>query len=241
MPTNTYNPRNWPRYGDITKGSKNMDIKKSYKYILAVLFCFLIGSVWQNILVVKTFQFYGLPILGAGIVLTWFVFACSDILTETMGEKFAFKVCLGGVALNLVWSAITWLCIQIKGDNEYVADCYALVLGSSLRITLSSAIAYVGGSYLNNHIMDKLHKKHGEKKYYLRAILSTAVGQLFDDYVFWFLAFAPFGWSSLEKTWQMILYLPVLSAIAETVIEALITPVSKKVAFAIKAQQALEE
>lgn len=217
-----------------------LNIKKSYKQILVVLFCFLIGSVMQNILVVKTFQFYGLPILGAGIVLTWFVFACSDILTECMGEKFAFRACLGGVALNLVWSAITWLCIHIKGDNEYVAECYALVLGSSLRITLASAIAYIGGSYLNNQIMDRLHKRHGEKKYYFRAILSTAVGQLVDDYVFWFLAFAPFGWSALEKSWTMIAFLPVLSAIAETVIEAVITPVSKRVAYAIKEQQRIE-
>lgn len=217
-----------------------MDIKKSYKYILIVLFCFLIGSVMQNILVVKTFEFFGIPILGAGIVLTWFVFACSDILTECMGEKFAFRACLGGVAINLIWSAITWLCIHIKGDNAYVAECYALVLGSSLRITVSSAIAYIGGSYLNNHIMDRLHKRDGEKKYYFRAILSTAVGQLFDDYVFWFLAFAPFGWSALEKSWQMIAFLPILSAAAETAIEAVITPVSKRVAEKIKAQQAIE-
>ena len=213
-----------------------LDIKKSYKQILVVLFCFLIGSVTQNILVVKTFQFYGLPILGAGIVLTWFVFACSDILTECMGEKFAFRACLGGVALNLIWSLITFVCIKIKGDNEYVAECYALVLGSSLRITLASAIAYIGGSYLNNHIMDRLHKRHGERRYYFRAILSTAVGQLVDDYVFWFLAFAPFGWSALEKSWSAIAFLPVLSAIAETVIEAVITPVSKRVAYTIKDQ-----
>lgn len=214
-----------------------LDIKKSYKQILVVLFCFLIGSVMQNILVVKTFQFFGIPILGAGIVLTWFVFACSDILTECMGEKFAFKACLGGVALNLIWSCITFVCIKIKGDNDYVAECYALVLGSSLRITLASAIAYIGGSYLNNHIMDRLHKRHGEKKYYFRAILSTAVGQLVDDYVFWFLAFAPFGWSALEKSWSAIAFLPVLSAIAETVIEAVITPVSKRVAYSVKRQQ----
>lgn len=217
-----------------------MKINKSYRMILIVLFCFLMGSVMQNILVVKTFQFYGLPILGAGIILTWFVFACSDILTECMGEKFAFRACLGGAGINLLWSLITWIAISIKGDNDYVAECYALVLGSSLRITLASAIAYIGGSYLNNHIMDRLHKKHGEKKYYLRAILSTAVGQLFDDYVFWFLAFAPFGWSALEKSWGMILFLPILSAVAETVIEAVITPVSKKVAFAIKKQQTIE-
>jgi uncharacterized PurR-regulated membrane protein YhhQ (DUF165 family) len=88
--------------------------------------------------------------------------------------------------------------------------------------------------------MDKLHKRHGEKKYYFRAILSTAIGQLFDDYVFWFLAFAPFGWSAIEKSWEMIALLPVLSAVAETFIEAVITPISKKVAYAIKVQQRKE-
>lgn len=48
---------------------------------------------------------------------------------------------------------------------------------------------------------------------------------------------APFGLSALEKSWSAIAFLPVLSAIAETVIETVITPVSKRVAYSVKRQQ----
>jgi hypothetical protein len=38
----------------------------------------------------------------------------------------------------------------------------------------------------------------------------------------------------------MIAFLPILSMTAETIIEAVMTPISKKIAFAIKRQQAIE-
>ena len=85
--------------------------------------------------------------------------------------------------------------------------------------------------------MDKLKQHDGEKRYYLRAISSTAFGQLFDDYVFVFLAFAPFGISAIENPWGAILTVPLVSAVVETVIEAIFTPVSKKICDVIKAEK----
>ena len=82
--------------------------------------------------------------------------------------------------------------------------------------------------------MDKMHKRDGEKKYYRRAIISTAFGQLFDDYVFVFLAFAPFGISAIENPWSAIITVPLISAIVETVIEAAVTPISKRICDTIK-------
>jgi uncharacterized PurR-regulated membrane protein YhhQ (DUF165 family) len=84
--------------------------------------------------------------------------------------------------------------------------------------------------------MDAMHKRDGNKKYYLRAILSTAAGQLLDDYAFVFLAFAPFGISAIENPWEAVITIPIISAIVETIIEAFVTPISKKICKTINAE-----
>ena len=81
--------------------------------------------------------------------------------------------------------------------------------------------------------MAKLKERDGEKKYYLRAISSTAFGQLVDDYAFVFLAFAPFGISAIENPWMAIFTIPLISATMETIIESCVTPISKKVCWTL--------
>lgn len=103
-----------------------------------------------------------------------------------------------------------------------------------LRVRHGAPLHY---NFLDYKIMaDRLHKKDGEKGYYKRAILSSWFGQLFDDYVFVFLAFAPFGISAIENPWSAILTVPLVSAIVETVIEAIVTPWSKKICEIIKSE-----
>ena len=207
---------------------------KKQNWILSVIVCFFVGTVLQNLLAVKTFEINGVSTVAGGIVLTWLVFACSDIITEIMGEKFAFRCCVIGTGVNLIWSLLCQIVIHIHGNNPYIADCVATVFGSTWRITLASTIAYIGGSWINNHIMGTLHRRDGDEKYYKRAILSTVAGQVFDDYVFVFLAFAPLGISAIENPWSAIAIMPLISAVTETIIESIFTPISKKVVEKIK-------
>lgn len=202
--------------------------------ITGVIAFYFLGSIMMNILTMKTLQFGPISVFTCGIMMTPLVFACNDILTECMGKKFAYKIILAGAGINLAWSLLCAVAIALPGNNEYIADCFKTILGSTWRITAASIIAYIGGGYINNWIMDKLRQRDGEKRYYLRAISSTAFGQLFDDYVFVFLAFAPFGISAIENPWGAILTVPLISAIVETVIEAVFTPVSKKICDIIK-------
>lgn len=205
--------------------------------MLGVIAFYFLGSVMMNILTMKTLQIGKVSIFTYGIILTPLVFACNDILTECMGRKFAFTVILIGAGINLLWSGLCALGIALPGNNPYIAECFSVILGSTWRITAASIIAYIGGGYINNVIMDRLHKHDGEKRYYLRAILSTAFGQLFDDYVFVFLAFAPFGISAIENPWSAIITVPFISAVVETIIEAIVTPGSKKICDIIKAEK----
>ena len=207
--------------------------KKQLLMVGVIAFYFL-GSIMMNVLTMKTLQLGSVSIFTCGIIMTPLVFACNDILTECMGKKFALKVIMAGAGINLAWSLLCALAIALPGNNPYLAECFAVILGSTWRITSASIIAYIGSGWLNNIIMDKMHKRDGEKKYYRRAIISTAFGQLFDDYVFVFLAFAPFGISAIENPWSAIITVPLISAIVETVIEAAVTPISKRICDTIK-------
>lgn len=210
---------------------KNMEIKFSKKQLLivGVIAFYFLGSVLMNILAMKTLQIGGVSFFTFGIIMSPIVFACNDILTECMGKKFAFKTILISAGINLAWALICALGIMLPGNNKYISECFSVILGSTWRITAASTIAYIGGGYINNLIMDTLHKKHGDKKYYLRAISSTAAGQLIDDFVFVFLAFAPLGISTIENPWSAIFTIPFISAATETAIESLVTPISKKI------------
>lgn len=207
--------------------------KKQLLMVGVIAFYFL-GSIMMNVLTMKTLQLGSVSIFTCGIIMTPLVFACNDILTECMGKKFAFRVIMAGAGINLAWSLLCALAIALPGNNPYLAECFAVILGSTWRITSASIIAYIGSGWINNIIMDKMHRRDGEKKYYRRAIISTAFGQLFDDYVFVFLAFAPFGISAIENPWSAILTVPLISAIVETIIEAAVTPISKRICDTIK-------
>lgn len=207
---------------------------KEQLIIVGVIAFYFLGSVIINILTMKTLQIGSISIFTCGIIMTPLVFACNDILTECMGRKFAYIIILIGAGINLIWSLLCALSIVLPGNNPYISECFAVILGSTWRITTASIIAYIGGGYINNWIMDKLHNRDGEYHYYFRAIFSTALGQLFDDYVFIFLAFAPFGISAIENSWFAILTVPFISAVMETVIEAIFTPVSKRICDVVK-------
>ena len=207
--------------------------KKQLLMVGVIAFYFL-GSIMMNVLTMKTLQLGSVSIFTCGIIMTPLVFACNDILTECMGKKFALKVIMAGAGINLAWSLLCALAIALPGNNPYLAECFAVILGSTWRITSASIIAYIGSGWINNVIMDKMHQRDGDKKYYRRAIISTAFGQLFDDYVFVFLAFAPIGISAIENPWSAILTVPLISAIVETIIEAAVTPISKRICDKIK-------
>lgn len=209
---------------------------KAQFIMMGVIAFYFLGSIMMNVLTMKTLQIGNVSIFTCGIILTPLVFACNDILTECMGKKFAVKMVWAGAGVNLLWSGLCALTIALPGNNPYIAECYGTILGSTWRITGASIIAYIGSGYINNIIMDGMKKRYGEKRYYARAIISTAFGQLFDDYVFIFLAFAPFGISAIENPWPAIITVPIVSAIAETIIEAVFTPVSKRICDTIKAE-----
>ena len=195
-----------------------------------VITAYLIGCILQNILAVKTFAIGTLSVTTGGSLISWAVFACMDLITETKGKRFAVKVITIGTAANLLWNLLCQIAIHIPGNNQFIDDCYATVLGTGWRIAIASAVAFWLGNYVNTHVMAKMHERDGEKRFCTRAILSTVCGQIVDNALFYCLAFFPIGIpGTVEMSTIQILQVVLATTAIETIIESCTTPFTKRV------------
>ena len=89
-----------------------------------VIAAYFVGTITQNILAIKTFEFHGVSTVAGGVLLTWLAFASGDIITEILGRKAAIRCILIGAATNLLFCGICAIAVALPGNNPYVAECY---------------------------------------------------------------------------------------------------------------------
>lgn len=212
--------------------NKLKNIKLS-NWIVIITACYIAGAIMQNILAVKTFGTSVIAITTGGTLISWLVFACMDIITEIWGKKRAIRTFIGGAILNLLFNLVCWIAITIPGTSDFIQNSYSIVLGTGWRIVIGSITAFLLGNYINTQIMHlmKVHSKdqNDSKRFMFRAIISTLFGQLIDNGLFYLIAFAPLGIpGTVENSWSMILQLVVFTTCIETIVEAIVSPLTAK-------------
>lgn len=175
----------------------------------------------QNVLATKTIDIAAFTVT-TGILISPLVFIIQDVSSELFGYKQTKKMILLSFAMNFLAVILFQLAIALPASDAYVnQEAFSTILGSTVRIVCASFCAYLCGSLINTKIMVALKAKN-EKKLFVRAITSTAVGQFCDNAIFAFGAFA------------FVLPVPViLSIIAggtlfEVIYEIIFYPVTKK-------------
>lgn len=211
---------------------KLKNIKLS-NWIVILTAGYIAGAIAQNILAVKTFGTTMIAITTGGTLISWLVFACMDVITEIWGRKRAILTFTGGAILNLLFNLICWIAIQIPGTSDFIQSSYETVLGTGWRIVLGSITAFLLGNFINTQIMYlmKVHSKdqNNSKGFMFRAILSTLLGQLIDNGLFYLIAFSPLGIAgTIENPWHMILQLVIFTTCIETIVEAIVSPLTAK-------------
>lgn len=210
-----------------------MENKKLINWLIVITACYIAGAIMQNILAVKTFGTSVIAITTGGTLISWLVFACMDIITEIWGKKRAIRTFIGGAILNLLFNLVCWIAITIPGTSDFIQNSYSIVLGTGWRIVIGSITAFLLGNYINTQIMHlmKVHSKdqNDSKRFMFRAIISTLFGQLIDNGLFYLIAFAPLGIpGTVENSWSMILQLVVFTTCIETIVEAIVSPLTAK-------------
>lgn len=211
---------------------KLKNIKLS-NWIVILTAGYIAGAIAQNILAVKTFGTTMIAITTGGTLISWLVFACMDVITEIWGRKRAILTFTGGAILNLFFNLICWIAITIPGTSDFIQNSYSIVLGTGWRIVLGSITAFLLGNFINTQIMYlmKVHSKdqNNSKGFMFRAILSTLLGQLVDNGLFYLIAFSPLGIAgTVENPWHMILQLVIFTTCIETIVEAIVSPLTAK-------------
>ena len=166
-----------------------------------------------------------------GVLVSPLVFIVQDITSELFGYKLTKMMILLSFSMNFLAAILFQLAIIIPPSATYQNQAaFATVLGSTLRITCASFAAYVTGSLVNSKIMVVFKEKYNNRLF-VRAITSTLVGQMCDNAIFAFGAFA------------FVLPIPVILSIIgggtlfEVMYEIIFYPVTKRILAVLEEKQ----
>jgi len=155
----------------------------------------------------------------AGVLIFPLAYIINDVIVEVWGYRKARLIIWSGFAVNIL--AVLFFSLAIVMPSApfwHNQDAFNTILGSTPRIIVASLMAYLTGSFLNAMIMSKIKVLMKGKKFSVRAILSTLVGETADSMIFILIAFA--GILPLNALVVMIF----TQALIKTVYEILVLP-----------------
>lgn len=199
-------------------------IKNKEKFIFGI---YCAALLIQNILALKSIDIFMFT-MTTGILVSPIVFIMQDVETEIFGYKNAKQMILLAYLMNFVFIVLVTIAIKINPSFAYSNQKqFETIFSTTWRITLASFIAYCIGSLSNAKIMSIKKESRG---LFLRAILSTVVGQLLDNALFSFIAFL--GVLPLNAIYSMVIG----ATIFETVYEIIFYPITRKIILKLKDQ-----
>ncbi|QUW22644.1 queuosine precursor transporter [Sporosarcina sp. Marseille-Q4063] len=157
-------------------------------YYLNGLFVGLL--ILSNVLAVKLFSIGDWIVLPAAVIIYVFTYPILDVITEAYGKKAARRTVLTGFLAQILAIVFIWIAIKLPAASFYEnQQSFELIFTAGFRVTVASLVAYLVSQNLDVTIFDKLKKRHGEKKLWVRNNLSTMASQLVDTAIFISIAF----------------------------------------------------
>ena len=157
-------------------------------YYLNGLFVGLL--ILSNVLAVKLFSIGDWVVLPAAVIIYVFTYPILDVITEAYGKEAARRTVLTGFIAQVLAIGFIWIAIKLPAAPYYEnQQSFELIFTAGFRVTVASLIAYLVSQNLDVTIFDKLKKRHGTKKLWIRNNLSTMASQLVDTAIFISIAF----------------------------------------------------
>ncbi len=216
-------------------------VPRTYRYydlimaaFVAILLCTnLIGAAKQTEV---TLPIVGRWTVGAGVLFFPLSYFFGDVLTEVYGYARDRRVVWVGFIAMAFASLMAWVIVSIApARNPFMSTFQGQlegVFGNTWRIAAGSMLAYWCGSFSNSYLLAQLKIRTHGRWLWLRAILSTAVGEGIDSLMFYGIAF--YGiWD-----WQDLVQVATLEYALKVLWETLATPLTYAlVNFLKKAEQ----
>ncbi len=148
---------------------------KIFPFIVMLLLTFSLASM---VLAYKIVGVWSITITGSALVMP-LRYIMGDIITELYGYYVAKRMIIYLIVCWFVFSLLTIAVIHLpSSEDQNVAAAYDLVLGKTINTVLATFIAVAIGSNINIYIVAKLKILACGKKFWLRSISSSAIGEL---------------------------------------------------------------
>ena len=167
-----------------------MKTTKKQVSVLFMLFCmlFCVCLITANVLETKQMAFGPISITG-GLIVFPVSYIINDCVCEVWGYKKARLLIWLGFAMNFLFVMFGALCDALPGAPYWNNEAgFHAIFGLAPRVAAASFVAFVTGSFINAYVMSKMKVSSNGKKFSLRAILSTILGETADSLIFFPLA-----------------------------------------------------
>ena len=202
-------------------------MKKSFSLTFLLMTTVLVVSlIASNLFAAKVLHFWGLTLPGAVIIFP-ITYILNDCICEVWGYKKARLVIWLAFSLNTAIVLLgKLLCMLPAADFWTGGPHFDYLFDFVPKIIFASILAFLLGSTLNAWVMSKMKKADRGRRFGLRAIVSSLVGECADSLIFIPIAFwgipaekllAMMGVQVAVKVAYEILILPVTAAVVRNV------------------------
>lgn len=189
-----------------------------YYMLLGILFC--VCLVVSNLFETKPVMLGPLAVT-AGMLLFPVSYIINDCITEVWGYGKARQIIWTGFVVNFVVLLLSRVAVWLPSPDYWTGgESFNFVFGLAPRITTASLVAFVTGSLLNSKVMSRMKARAGERRFSVRAIVSSLLGECADSLVFFPIAFA--GLMPAEELLRMM----ALQAALKTLYEIVVLPLT---------------
>lgn len=194
--------------------------------LMGILFC--VCLVASNLLGTKILQ-VGPFALTAGVIVFPVSYIINDCIAEVWGFRKARLIIWMGFLMNFFVVALGGIAAVIPAPPFWQGEeAFSFVFGLAPRIAVASLSAFLVGSFLNAWVMSRMKLRDRERRFSLRAIVSTLAGESADSLIFFPLAFG--GLMPASELAKMML----LQVSAKTLYEIIVLPLTTQVVKYVK-------
>lgn len=163
---------------------------RNYQYYDVFVGAFVAILILTNLIGVAKVVQLGPLTFGASALFFPMSYVLGDVLTEVYGFSYARRAVWIGFAALVFMSFMTFIIVRLPGAPGWDGQAaYQQIFGQTPRIVLASIVAFWIGEFANAFVMAKLKLITQGRMLWTRTIGSTVVGQAFDSFIFFPLAF----------------------------------------------------
>lgn len=186
--------------------------------LLGVTFC--VCLILANLLATKQIQFGPLN-LTTGVLVFPISYVVNDCITEVWGYRRAKLIIWTGFLMNFIFVLLAWIADLIPGAPYWTnQEGFHALFGLAPRVALASFAAFIVGSLLNAYVMSRMKVHDKGKRFSLRAIASTVVGEVSDSIIFF-----PIALGGIVPK-ENLLFMMVSQVVIKTLYEVFMLPIT---------------